>query len=66
MAEKKALPPIPFAPTKNPPFCLVDGETGLVLAATRKPIGARDSQPPAAPESSLPPAEAKPGAMSST
>lgn len=65
MADNKALPPIPFAPKKNQPFCLVDGETGLVLAANPKLRTLHDSQVPAVRESSPPPAGSKPGALPS-
>ena len=56
MAHQKALPPIPFAPKANPPFCLVDGDTGLVLAANLKSL---DSPPPVARESTPPAASTK-------
>jgi hypothetical protein len=59
MAEHKALPPIPFPPKTNQPFCLVDGDTGLVLAANLK---SRDSQPLLARESTVPTASPKPRA----
>ncbi len=63
MADTKLLPPIPFAPKKTQPFCLVDGDTGLVLAAQRRPAPARDSPALAGRESTLPAAGSKPGAV---
>jgi hypothetical protein len=65
MADHKGLPPIPFAPKKHQPFCLVDGETGLVLATNSNLAAGHDSQAPSARDSIPPPAGSTSGALPS-
>lgn len=55
MSNPKVLPPVPFAPKKAHPFCLVDGDAGLVLAASRAQLAERAALKVALPSESVPP-----------